>query len=70
MYPIELLGVKTYPAKSAGNLGVNFDKNFNFRSVQINRLFCACFYPIRYLRRIRRYLDLNGAKLLENALVS
>ena len=26
MFPIELLGVKSYPAKSAGNLGVIFDK--------------------------------------------
>ena len=26
MFPIELLGVKTYPAKSARNLGVIFDK--------------------------------------------
>ena len=30
MFPIELLGVKTYPAKSARNLRVIFDKNFNF----------------------------------------
>ena len=26
MFPMELLGVKTYPAKSARNLGVIFDK--------------------------------------------
>ena len=32
MFPIELLGVKTNPAKSACNLGVIFDKNFSFRS--------------------------------------
>ena len=32
MFPIEYLGVETYPAKSARNLGVIFDKNFNFRS--------------------------------------
>ena len=32
MFPIELLGVETYPAKSACNLGVIFDKNFNFHS--------------------------------------
>ena len=31
MFPIELLGVKTNPAKSARNLGVIFDKNFTFR---------------------------------------
>ena len=32
IFPIELLGVETYPANSARNLGVIFDKNFNFRS--------------------------------------
>ena len=32
MFPIELLGVETYPPKYARNLGVIFDKNFNFRS--------------------------------------
>ena len=32
MFPIELLGVKTNPAKSARNLGVIFDKYFTFRS--------------------------------------
>ena len=31
MFPIELLGVETYPAISARNLGVIFHKNFNFR---------------------------------------
>ena len=30
MFPIERSGVKTYPAKSARNLGVMFDTNFNF----------------------------------------
>ena len=32
MFPIELFGVITYPAKSARSLGVMFDKNFNFLS--------------------------------------
>ena len=31
MFPIELLGVKNNPAKSARNLGVIFHKNFTFR---------------------------------------
>ena len=67
--PIELFGVKTYPTKSARNLGVIFDKNVNFRS-HISAICSACFYYIRDLRRIRRYLDLNSATLLANALVS
>ena len=69
MFPIELLGIETYPAKSARNLGVNFDKNFNFRS-QISAICSSCIYHIRDLRRIRRHLDLDSAKLLANALVS
>ena len=69
MFPIELLGVETYPAKSARNLGVIFDKNFNFRS-HISTICSSCIYHIRDLRRIRRHLDLDRAKLLANALVS
>ena len=71
MFPIELelLGVETYPEKSACNLGVIFDKNFNFRS-HISAICSSCIYHIRDLRRIRRHLDLDSAKLLANALVS
>ena len=69
MFLIELLGVETYPAKSARNLGVIFDKNFNFNS-HISAICISCIYHIRDLRRIRRHLDLDSAKLLANALVS
>ena len=69
MFPIELLGVKTNPAKSARNLGVIFDKNFTFRS-HISVVCSSCFYHMRDLRRIRRHLDLDSAKLLATALVS
>ena len=69
MFPIELLGVETYPAKSARNLGVIFDKNFNFRSY-MSAICSSCIYHIRDIRRIRRHLDLDIAKLLANALVS
>ena len=69
MFPIELLGVKTNPAKSARNLGVIFDKNFTFRS-HISVVCNSCFYHMRDLWRIRRRLDLDIAKLLATALVS
>ena len=46
-----------------------FDKNFNFRS-HISAICSSCIYNIRDLRRIRRHLDLDSAKLLANALVS
>ena len=69
MFPIDLLGVETYPAKSARNLGVIFDKNFNFRS-HISAICSSCLHHIRNLRRIRRHLDLDSAILLANVLVS
>ena len=68
MFPIEFLGVETYPAKSAHNIGVIFDKTFNFRS-HISVICSSCIYHIRDVRRIRRHLDLESAKLLVNVLV-
>ena len=69
IFPIELLGVETYPAKSARNLGVIFDQNFNFCS-HISAICSSCIYHIQDLWRIRHHLDLDSAKLLANALVS
>ena len=69
MFPIELFGVKGNPAKSARNLGVNFDKNFTFRS-QISAVGSSCFYHIQDLQYIRYYHDLDSARLLTTALVS
>ena len=69
MFPIVLLGVETYPAKSARNLGVIFNKKFNFCS-HISAICSSCIHPIQDLWRIRRHLDLDSAKLLVNALVS
>ena len=69
MFPKELLGVETYPAKYARNLGMIFDKNFNFRS-HISAICSSCMYHTWDLRRIRRNLDQDSAKLLANALVS
>ena len=45
------------------------DKIFNFRS-HLSAICCSCIYHIRDLRRIRRHLDLDSAKLLANAVVS
>ena len=69
MFPIELLGIETNPAKSGRNLGVIFDKNFTFRS-HISAVCSSCFYHMWDLRHIRRHLDLDSAKLLATALVS
>ena len=64
MFPIELLGVKTNPAKSSRNLGVIFDKIFTFRS-HISAVCSLCFYHKRDLRRIRRHLDLDSANYVQ-----
>ena len=69
MFQKELLGIKSYPVKSARNVGVIFDKNFNFHS-HISAICSSCIYHILDLRHIRRHLDLDSAKLLANALVS
>ena len=57
MFPIELLGVETYPAKSARNLGVIFQK-LQLRS-HISAICSSGIYHIRDLRRIRRHLDVE-----------
>ena len=67
MFPIEVLGVKTNPAKSARNLGEIFDNNFTFHS-HITVVCRSYFYHMRDLWRIRRHLDLDSAKLLATAL--
>ena len=69
MFPIELLGVKSNPAKSAQYLGVIFDENVTFY-LHISAVYSAYFFHIQDLRHIRRYLDLDRAKLLATALVS
>ena len=43
------------PAISARILGVTFDNNLNFTQ-HISQTCCCCFYHIRDLRRIRRYV--------------
>ena len=68
IFPIQLFCVKTNPAKTARNLGVIFDKNFTFRS-HISAVCSSCFYHMWDLQCIRRYLDLDSAKLLATALV-
>ena len=69
MFPVDLLGVKTTSAKAARNSGVIFNSNFSFRS-HVSAVCRSCRYHVRDLRRIRRYLRFDSAKLLAHALVS
>ena len=69
MFPVDLLGLQTTSVKAARNLGVIFDTNFNVRS-HVSAVCRSCRYHIRDLRRMRRYLTFDSAKLLAHALVS
>ena len=69
MFPIELLGVKTNPAKSARNLGVILAKKVHLHS-HISAVCSSCLYHMQDLQRIQRHLDLDGAKLVATALMS
>ena len=68
-FPTCILNQTITPAASAKNVGVTFDKNFNFRQ-HISQTCRCCFYHIRDLRRIRRYMSLSVAKTIATALVS
>ena len=69
MFPVTLMDVETKPARSARNLGVMFDHDFNFR-LHISHVCRSCFYHMRDIRRIRRYLSLENAKTLAHAMVT
>ena len=68
-FPITLLRSEIRPSKTAKNLGIVFDENFNFRT-HINNVCKLSYYHIRDLRRIRKHSDLDQAKCLASALVS
>ena len=61
--PIELLGVKTNPAKSTQNLDVIFEKKFTFCS-HISAVCSSCFYHMRHLRCIHNHVDLDSVTAL------
>ena len=54
-FPTYILNHTITPAASAKNLCVTFDKNLNFIQ-HISQTCRCCFYHIRDLRRIRRYM--------------
>ncbi len=68
-FPVNLLDKETTPTPSARNLGVIFDSDFNFKK-HISQTCRSCFYHIKDLRRIRRYLTKSIATTIAIALVS
>ena len=64
--PTHILSRSITPAASVLNLGVTFDENFNFKK-HISKTCRCCFYHIRDLRRIRRFISLSVAKNHRNS---
>ena len=56
------------PVSEARNLGVWFDSNFQFHSY-INKTCQSAFYSLYNVSRIRKYLPLEAAKTLVQAMV-
>jgi len=68
LFPIDLLGNVTTPSNHVKNLGVVFDADHSFVK-HISNTSRSCYYHMRDLRRIRRYLTHDAAVSLANALV-
>ena len=69
LFPINLFGNDTTPSSHVKNLGVVFDADHSFVK-HISSIYGSCYYHMRDLRRIRRYLTRDAAVSLANALVS
>ena len=66
MSPVELLGIKTYPEKSACNVRIIFDKASTSAHLYLQSAVHA-FTTSRIYVCIRRHLHIESANLLANA---
>ena len=66
--PTRLLAQEVTPSPSARNLGIVFDGALNFKS-HISGISRACYYHIRDMRRIRRFLTPSVAKTIATSLI-
>ena len=69
LFPITLLENSMVLTDKAKNLGVIFDSDNSYSS-HVGSVCRACYYHLRDLRRIRKYLTLDTAVLIANAMVS
>ena len=67
-FPTRLLAQEVTPPPSARNLGIVFDSALHFKS-HISGISRACYYHIRGMRRIRRFLPPSVAKTFETSLI-
>ena len=68
-FPVPLLQNNISPSVEVKNLGVIFDSDNSFDN-HVTKIFLACYYHLRDLRRIRKFLSDETAILLANAMVS
>ena len=67
-FPTRLLAQEVTPAPSARNLGIVFDSALNFKS-HISGISRACYYHIRDMRRIKRFLTPSLPKTIATSLI-
>ena len=68
-FPVPLLQNNISPSVEVKNLGVTFDSDNSFDN-HVAKVCRACYYHLRDLRRIRKFLSDETAILLANAMVS
>ena len=68
-FPTQLLGNFISPIDTIKNLGVTFDSGNTFTS-HITNICHACYYHLKDLRRIRKFLSVDTAALLANSMIS
>ena len=68
-FPVPLLQNNISPSVEVKNLGVTFDSDNSFDN-HVAKVGRACYYHLRDLRRIRKFLSDETAILLANAMVS
>ena len=68
-FPVPLLQNNISPSVKVKNLGVIFDSDNSFDN-HVAKVCRACYYHLRDLRRIRKFLGVETAILLANAMVS
>ena len=68
-FPTQLLGNSISPTDTVKNLGVIFDSGNTF-SNHITNMCRACYYHLKDLRRIRKFLSVETAALLANSMIS
>ena len=68
-FPTQLLGNSISPTDTVKNLGVTFDSRNTFTS-HITNMCRACYYHLKDLRRIRKFLSVETAALLANSMIS